>query len=477
MDHSRLNQSHLLRLSDAYAGNGSNGSLVDGRENSQPSAYVIIFMNIYLTLTSVAGSLGNLLVIITLCVTKLYKNNTSYIYIGNLAIADLLVCVVVMPYSLFTLNSRTPLFACDVIGFVTIILCYVSIVSLAVIALNRYFLFTWPNAKHKSTYTQTRVIKSILVTWLVCFLLVCPLLVGFGQTGFNARLGSCFFPDNDRLSYIYILVVGHCIVAFPSLGLCAFAYTWIILIYRRSPSFLVNSYSCSSLKVAAKKTANMRSKHALEQNMLEGRVTRQCPPRKHDDVTEDRQCHQAVSYEAVRCVHDDGEKLQMAGNGTKLQMRDNGTNLQMRDNGTKLQMRDNGTLGRTPDGDAQIQARDDDTKIQARDDDTQIQENDEEAHIQARDDNNTNVQTRDDDVQVQARDVQIQAHDDEESIQSTNYDVQVQVHVCEDDTPIQAREDDTHSQACEDDTPIQACEDDTPIPSTRRLYSEPSTRR
>ena len=313
MDNSCFNQSHLLRLSDAYAGNGSNGSLINERENRQPSAYVIIFMNIYLTLTSVAGSLGNLLVIVTLCVTKLYKNNTSYIYIGNLAITDFLVCVVVMPYSLFTLNSRTPVFACDVIGFVSINLFYVSIVSLAVIALNRYFLFTWPNAKHKSTFTQTRVITSILVTWFVCFLLVCPLLVGFGQTGFNARLGSCFFPDNDRLSYIYILVVGHFIVAFPSLGLSAFAYTRIILIYRRSQSFLVNSYN---LKVAAKKTAksNMGSKDTLEPNVLNGKVTSQCPPRKHDDVTQDRQCH-----------HDDGGQLQM---------------------------HDNGTLGRTPDGDA-----------------------------------------------------------------------------------------------------------------------------
>ncbi|KAK2149199.1 hypothetical protein LSH36_463g06036 [Paralvinella palmiformis] len=220
--------------SDNATNTSARAIIGDDVDDDEVSPAIIHFITIFMSIASATGTGGNLLVLIMLILQKkLYQNNLMNIYIGNLAISDLIICVLLIPYHLFTIRSKTGLLGCKAMGFLSILLLYVSIISLAAIALNRYALFTWPRDRYKYCYTHRRINYSIVIIWLLCFVLCCPLVLGFGRTGYNRKLGSCFFPSDDLLSYIYIMTIGHAIIAFPALGFTSFVYIRIMLIYKR----------------------------------------------------------------------------------------------------------------------------------------------------------------------------------------------------------------------------------------------------
>ncbi|XP_054087233.1 dopamine D2-like receptor isoform X2 [Zeugodacus cucurbitae] len=153
---------------------------------------------------------GNILVILSVCRERSLQTVTNY-FIVSLAIADLLVAVVVMPFAVYVLVNRghwnLPAFICDFYIAMDVICSTSSIFNLVAISIDRYIAVTRPieYAKHRNS---PRVCLTILLAWAISAAIGLPIVMGLNNTP-NRDPGLCVFYNNlfilcSSLSSFYI---------------------------------------------------------------------------------------------------------------------------------------------------------------------------------------------------------------------------------------------------------------------------------
>uniref|UniRef100_A0A3P8T323 Trace amine associated receptor 1 n=1 Tax=Amphiprion percula TaxID=161767 RepID=A0A3P8T323_AMPPE len=149
---------------------------------SNPSI-ICVLLYMFLGSLSVVTICGNLLVIISIIYFKQLHNPTNYLIL-SLAVADLLVGVLVFPFSMvFTVTScwyYEGLF-CKVRGSFDVTLSTSSILNLCCISIDRYYAVCQP-LSYRSKMNSRVVIVMILVSWGVAALIGIGIIVaGFNQ--------------------------------------------------------------------------------------------------------------------------------------------------------------------------------------------------------------------------------------------------------------------------------------------------------
>ncbi|XP_061766392.1 5-hydroxytryptamine receptor 1D [Nerophis ophidion] len=135
---------------------------------------------------------GNSLVIVLVAATKTLRCVTS-VLIMNLAITDLLVGLVAMPF--VALSIMEPGWAdclnlCLFVGYTSSVYCTASVLTLAAIALDRYHSIM-DCLRYSSRCTLWRTCTVVLWIWLQALATSCPPLLGWSSVAYVAPMYSC----------------------------------------------------------------------------------------------------------------------------------------------------------------------------------------------------------------------------------------------------------------------------------------------
>ncbi|XP_016842904.1 dopamine D2-like receptor isoform X2 [Nasonia vitripennis] len=144
---------------------------------------------------------GNVLVILAVQRERTLQTVTNY-FIVSLAVADLLVAMVVMPFAVYVLVYGTwtlPGVVCDFYIAMDVMCSTSSIFNLVAISVDRYFAVTRPieYSKHRN---NRRVWLTILLVWAVSAAIGSPIVLGLNNT--PDRLPDlCLFYHTDFIIY------------------------------------------------------------------------------------------------------------------------------------------------------------------------------------------------------------------------------------------------------------------------------------
>ncbi|XP_055376961.1 neuropeptide F receptor isoform X2 [Condylostylus longicornis] len=161
-----LTYSYIMSIIEQYSTN---------RSITGPWYNILILMYCILI---IFGAMGNILVVIAV-VRKPVMRTARNLFILNLAISDLLLCLVTMPLTLVEILTKYwPLgnftFVCKIMGTLQAVSIFVSTISITAIALDRYQVIVYP------TRDNLHFIGAILILitiWLLAIILASPMYI------------------------------------------------------------------------------------------------------------------------------------------------------------------------------------------------------------------------------------------------------------------------------------------------------------
>lgn len=210
---------------------------------------ILLLRNVLFVICSVVGTTGNLLVICA-ALTNNQLNTASNKYIVNLAVADLLVCAILMPYSVATDARQGAPPGCVVMAGLSATVMCVSMNNLAVIAFNRYVLIVKSTEKYAMMFNRRNLVISLWAIWCFSIVVCLPPYIGLGEYGYNGRMGVCLMKW-DLQGYIYIQSVLHTFSAFPTMAWTLYCYVSIFKAFKKVGSKLLHADTQRHLAIVA----------------------------------------------------------------------------------------------------------------------------------------------------------------------------------------------------------------------------------
>ena len=161
-------------------------------------------------LVCLASMLGNLLVVYVINKDS-RLNNVTNIFIHNLTLTDIATATIYMPFWVVSMYTGTWIFSqewCEVSGSILSTLCYTSILTMGLIALNRYITVVKP-ALYSKLFPSKRAARLYCVlVWLVAILFATSPLYGLGKYQYHSEFSACTFSWHIKHIAYTILIVG-----------------------------------------------------------------------------------------------------------------------------------------------------------------------------------------------------------------------------------------------------------------------------
>ncbi|KAL2085136.1 hypothetical protein ACEWY4_018456 [Coilia grayii] len=167
---------------DSYAGVLDGNSSVDQlATESEHNYYAVLYSLLILAIV-----FGNVLVCLAVLRERSLQTTTNYLVV-SLAVADLLVATLVMPWAVYLeVMGGAWLFSrlyCNIFVTLDVMMCTASILNLCAISIDRYTAVVMPVLYNTTHSSRRRVSVMIAAVWILAFAVSCPLLFGFNTTG------------------------------------------------------------------------------------------------------------------------------------------------------------------------------------------------------------------------------------------------------------------------------------------------------
>ncbi|KAA0704743.1 D(3) dopamine receptor [Triplophysa tibetana] len=157
----------------------ANSSLTLDKE-AKRNYYAMLYSLIILAIV-----FGNVLVCMAVVRERSLQTTTNYLVV-SLAVADLLVASLVMPWAVYLeVVGGAWLFSrlyCNVFVTLDVMMCTASILNLCAISIDRYTAVVMPVLYNTTHSSRKRVSVMIATVWVLAFAVSCPLLFGFNTT-------------------------------------------------------------------------------------------------------------------------------------------------------------------------------------------------------------------------------------------------------------------------------------------------------
>lgn len=187
------------------------------------------FSLIIIMLVAIAANTMNIIVV--------YRNSNMqtprYMFIMSLAVGDLGVTLLSMPFSLVTCISRRWIMSdslCQLHGFLGSFFFCVSIFTLTIMSIEQYYSLVKPLSR---TITIRRAWYMIAAAWILSTLLSVGPEVGWGHFEYNSSTLSCgvAFPRStlEKMYLLFLVLIAFVI----TLLIMAYAYIRILLTVRK----------------------------------------------------------------------------------------------------------------------------------------------------------------------------------------------------------------------------------------------------
>ncbi|XP_069547207.1 adenosine receptor A1 [Brachyistius frenatus] len=169
------------------------------------------------TAIALASVLGNVLVVLVVCVNRALRN-TTFCFIVSLAVADIAVGVLVIPLAIIiSLGFNTQFYTCLFLSCLLLIITQSSILSLLAIAFDRYLRVKIPT-RYTTIVTQGRAYVAVCLCWILSFLTGLVPMIGWNNHDVQGNLSSsdeivCEFTAVMRMDYmVYFNFFGWVVV-------------------------------------------------------------------------------------------------------------------------------------------------------------------------------------------------------------------------------------------------------------------------
>ncbi|XP_078613100.1 G-protein coupled receptor 161-like [Branchiostoma floridae x Branchiostoma japonicum] len=224
------------RFLENSTANGLSWTLSPSLDNSENSIYTTDYVagqTSAIILIFLASCVGNFLVAFTLW-RKAYLLTVSNKFVFSLTVSNFLLSLLVFPFCAASAVLRRWIFGviwCNFTGFVTVLVSSASLLTLGIIAIDRYYAIVRP-MMYPDIITPQRGYQLLFYIWLHATVIALPPLFGWGKYQFQESKASCAVQWDRSLSYSIVWTTS-CFVA-PLLEML-FCY-WHILKVARTKS-------------------------------------------------------------------------------------------------------------------------------------------------------------------------------------------------------------------------------------------------
>lgn len=129
------------------------------------------------------------------------ESNKILCFTCSLCVSDLLFCLTVLPFAVSRFVHGDWVhneFLCSMVPMLRYGNVGVSLLSIAMISVNRYLLIAWPQLYPK-VYTKCKVAIFVILCWAISYVLMIPTLLGvWGTFGYDEKLRTCSINEDEH---------------------------------------------------------------------------------------------------------------------------------------------------------------------------------------------------------------------------------------------------------------------------------------